>query len=69
LKPLDPSLCNITAYTQNKAVYQSALRADKKESWKSFCNCNLNGDIFSELKTLANSFFQSLFPMNYQLME
>jgi len=62
LKRLDPSLCNITAYTQNKAVYQRALRAEKKESWKSFCSRNLNGDIFGELKTLTNSSPPITFP-------
>jgi hypothetical protein len=62
LKRLDPSLCNITAYTQNKAIYQRALRAEKKESWKSFCNRNLNGDIFGELKLLTNSSPPITFP-------
>jgi hypothetical protein len=37
LKRRDPSQCNISAYTQKKAIYQRALRAEKKESWKSFC--------------------------------
>ncbi len=55
LKRQDPSECNINDYIHNKAVYQRALRTEKKESWKSFCNRNLNGDIFGELKSLTNS--------------
>ena len=53
---------NITTSQQNKAVYQRALRAEKKESWKSFCSRNLNGDIFGELKTLTNSSPPITFP-------
>ena len=62
LKRQDPSQCNITAYIHNKAVYQRALRTEKKESWKSFCNLNLNGDIFGELKALTNSSPPITFP-------
>ena len=62
LKCHEPSLCNITAYTQQKAAYQRSLRAEKKESWKSFCNRNLNGDIFGEIKTLTNSSPPITFP-------
>jgi hypothetical protein len=62
LKRWDPSQCNITAYIHNKAVYQRALRTEKKESSKSFCNRNLNGDIFGELKSLINSSPPITFP-------
>ncbi|EFX62383.1 hypothetical protein DAPPUDRAFT_270522 [Daphnia pulex] len=50
-----PSQGNRDAYSHLKAEYQRTLRAGKKESWKSFCSNNLNGDIFGELKKLTLS--------------
>jgi hypothetical protein len=51
----NPSQSNRDSYTRLKAEYQRSLRSAKKESWKSFCTKNLNGDIFGELKKLTIS--------------
>jgi hypothetical protein len=53
LKRESPFQQNIDAYIK-KALYQRGLRSSKKESWKSFCNDNLNKDIFGELKKLVS---------------
>jgi hypothetical protein len=50
-----PSQGHRDAYSHLKAEYQRTLRAGKKESWKSFCSNNLNGDSFGELKKLTLS--------------
>jgi hypothetical protein len=55
LKRESSSQNNIDAYIKQKALYQRALRSSKKESWKSFCNYNLNKDIFGEFKKIVSS--------------
>ncbi|EFX70000.1 hypothetical protein DAPPUDRAFT_113108 [Daphnia pulex] len=53
LKRESPFQQNIDAYIK-KALYQRGLRSSKKESWKSFCNDNLNKDIFGEIKKIVS---------------
>jgi hypothetical protein len=50
-----PSDENAKSYRNLKSKYQQQIRASKTQSWREFCSNNLNSDLFSSLKKIANA--------------
>ena len=50
-----PSDENAKSYRNIKSKYQQQIRARKTQSWREFCSSNLNSDLFSPVKNIANA--------------